>query len=212
MKRRLALALPLLPLVRPATAQQVGVKPLSAQDRADLGRIEAYLDTIRTLRARFLQIAPDGGTSEGNAWMERPGRLRFEYDPPAPFLLVAAFGVVMFLDRKLQQSSSFPISQTPLGMLLAEKVRLSGDVTVTAIEREPGLLQVTLIRTGKPGDGSLTLVLADNPMQLRQWAVVDAQRQETRVSLFNVQLGEKFDAKLFDVVPPPGSGSNGPAR
>ena len=212
MKRRLALALPFLPLIRPAAAQQPAPKPLTAKDRADLTRIETYLDTIRTLRARFLQIAPDGGTSEGNAWLERPGKLRFEYDPPSPFLLVAAFGVVMFLDRKLQQTSSFPISQTPLGMLLAEKVRLSGDVTVTGIERDPGLVQVTLIRTGKPGDGSLTLVLADSPMQLRQWSVIDAQRQETRVSLFNVQLGETFDGKLFDVVPPAGFGPNAPSR
>ncbi len=190
---------------RPALAQ---ARPLTAQDRADIGRIERYLLTLRTLKSRFLQIAPDGGSSEGTAWIERPGRLRFDYDPPAPFLLVAGHGVVMFHDRKLEQTSQFPIGQTPLGMLLAEKVTLSGDVTVTGIERQPGLLQVSMIRTGAPGDGTLTLVFADNPMQLRQWAVVDAQRLETRVSLFNVQLGERFDQKLFEVGNP-GAGQNG---
>jgi outer membrane lipoprotein-sorting protein len=109
---------------------------------------------------------------------------------------------VMFYDRKLQQVSSFPTSQTPLGMLLADKVKLSGDVTVTGIARQPGLIQVSFIKTSSPGDGTLTLVFADQPLQLRQWAVLDAQRQETRVSLFNVQLGERFDDKLFDVTDP----------
>ena len=208
MKRRtlLAFAAGLAGLApdRPAMAQ---ARPLTAQDRADIGRIERYLVTLRTLKGRFLQIAPDGGSSEGTAWIERPGRLRFDYDPPAPFLLVAGHGVVMFHDRKLDQTSQFLIGQTPLGMLLAEKVTLSGDVTVTGIERQPGLLQVSMIRTGAPGDGTLTLIFADNPMQLRQWSVVDAQRLETRVSLFNVQLGERFDQKLFEVGSP-GTGQN----
>ena len=208
MKRRtlLAFAAGLAGLApdRPAMAQ---ARPLTAQDRADIGRIERYLVTLRTLKGRFLQIAPDGGSSEGTAWIERPGRLRFDYDPPAPFLLVAGHGVVMFHDRKLDQTSQFLIGQTPLGMLLAEKVTLSGDVTVTGIERQPGLLQVSMIRTGAPGDGTLTLIFADSPMQLRQWSVVDAQRLETRVSLFNVQLGERFDQKLFEVGSP-GTGQN----
>ena len=212
MKRRDLIVL--LPLVcvaggRMAAAQP---RPLTARDRTDIGRIERYLAGLHTLKGRFLQIAPDGGTSEGTAWLERPGRLRFEYDPPAPFLLVAAHGVVVFHDRKLQQTSQFPIGQTPLGMLLGETVALSGSVTVTGIDRQPGLLEVTIIRTGAPGDGSLTLVFADNPMQLRQWAVVDAQRMETRVSLFNVQLGERFDPKLFEFTGPgggPGGGVGG---
>ncbi len=186
--------------------------PLGAQDRADIARVERYLDTLKTLKSRFLQIAPDGTTSEGNAWLARPGRLRFEYDPPTPFLLVAGHGVVMFHDRKLQQTSSFPISQTPLGILLSEQTKLSGDVTVSAVAREPGLLQLSLFRTASPGDGSLTLGFADNPLALRQWSVIDAQRMETRVTLFNIQLGERFDEKLFDVTDPRTNPNGGPGR
>jgi outer membrane lipoprotein-sorting protein len=204
-------ALLTLALLAPATAWAQS-PPLSAQDKADIGRIERYLDTLRTLKARFLQVAPDGNTSEGVAWIERPGRLRFEYDPPAPFLLVAGHGTVMFHDRKLQQTSSFPISQTPLGMLLAEQAKLSGDVTVDGVDRQPGLLQVTLHRTGHAGDGALTLVFADNPLQLRQWAVIDAQRLETKVSLFNIVVGDTFDQKLFDVTDPRTSPNGGVGR
>ncbi len=197
MNRRSILAIALLPLL-PGLAMAAP----AAQDQADLARIERYLLGLRTLRARFLQIAPNGDTSQGNAWIERPGRLRFDYDPPAPFLLIAGYGGVMFHDRKLQQTSNFPLSQTPLGILLSEQPKLSGDVTVEAIDRQPGLIQVTLHRTGHQGDGSLTLTFADSPLELRQWSVIDPQRLETRVSLFDIHLGEKFNPKLFDITDP----------
>lgn len=188
-------------LLGPRMALAAGIA-LTAQDRADLGRIEVYLNGLRTLKARFLQIAPDGRTSQGNAWIDRPGRLRFEYDPPSPFLLVAGHGLVVFHDKKLNQTNNFPLSQTPLGILLADNLKLSGDLTVTAIDRQPGLIQVTTQRTGSPNDGSLTLVFADAPLALRQWAVIDGQRQETRVSLFNVTLGGRFESSLFEFVDP----------
>ena len=203
MNRRALLATALAAAAAPAGAQDVA-RPmaLTAQDRADLARIEAYLNGLRTLKARFLQIAPDGATSAGHAWIERPGRMRFEYDPPSPFLLVAGGGNGMFFDKSLNQVTYFPLSQTPLGILLSENIRLGGDVTVTAITRMPGQIQVTLVRTKSPGDGSITLVFADTPLLLRQWVVLDAQQRETRVSLFNMALGGRFDRKLFETADP----------
>ena len=205
MKRRTLLALPLLALfARPARAEL----QLTAQDRADIGRIEAYLNGLHTLKARFLQVAPDGSTSQGITWMDRPGRMRFQYDKPSPLLLVAGHGLFVYYDRQLRQTTNIPLGSTPLGLLLSDHLTLSGDVTVTGIEREPGQVQVTMVRTGSPGDGSLTLVFADNPMALRQWVVLDAQRQETRVSLFDVQFGGTFDSAMFTFIDPkvlPGS-------
>jgi outer membrane lipoprotein-sorting protein len=198
MKRRTLLALPLLSAaLLPRAVRAQAFKP-TAQDRADLARVETYLDSLRSLKGRFLQVAPDGSTTQGTAWLARPGRMRFEYDPPSPLLLIAGHGLVVFQDRKLKQVSNFPLGSTPLGILLADKVRLGGDVTVTGIAREPGQLQVSMVRTASPGDGTLTLVFADNPLSLRQWAVLDGQRQETRVSLFNVEFGGRFDQKLFE--------------
>jgi outer membrane lipoprotein-sorting protein len=200
MNRRTLLILPLLPLFA-ATAKAQAVA-LTAQDQADLARIEAYLNALHTLKARFLQVAPDGGTSTGTAWIQRPGRLRFEYAPPTPLLLVVGYGQVSFYDSQLQQTSHYPLSATPLSILLADNIKLSGNVTVTGISRQPGQIQVTMVRTSSPGDGTLTLIFADSPIALRQWAVVDAQRKETQVSLFNVQLGGSFDQKLFTFVDP----------
>ena len=196
---RLALGAPLL-AATPARAQP-RFQP-SAQDTADLAQIETYLDTLRTLKAHFLQAAPDGAISQGTAWLDRPGRMRFQYDPPSPLLLVAGHGLVVFHDKSLNQTTNIPLSRTPLGILLADHVHLSGDVTVTGIQRLPGQIQVSLVRTASPGDGTLTLIFADNPLALRQWTVLDAQRKETRVTLYNVETGGKFDAKLFEFIDP----------
>ncbi len=202
MKRRalLILSSTLLLSVAPVRAQP-RFEP-TPQDRADLTRIETYLDGLRTLKAHFLQVAPNGAITQGTVWLERPGRMRFQYDPPSPLLLVAGHGMVVFHDSSLNQTSNILLSQTPLGILLADHVRLQGDVTVTAMQRLPGQIQVSLIRTASPGDGTLTLIFADTPLALRQWTVVDAQRQETRVTLYNVETGGQFDPKLFEVADP----------
>ena len=184
-----------------STQAQTGFRP-TQQDRTDLARVEAYLNGLRTLKAQFLQVAPDGGLSRGTAWLERPGHMRFQYDPPAPFLLVANHGLLMFHDTSLRQTSNIPLNRTPLGMLLADRATLSGDVTVTGLQRLPGQLQVSLVRTDNPGEGTLTLIFADNPLALRQWTVLDAQRKETRVTLHAIDLGGRFDSKLFEFVEP----------
>lgn len=200
MNRRPFLLAPLL-LAGPALAQQRAPAPPapapSERDRADLARIEAYLNALTTLRARFLQIAQSGASAEGTAWIWRPGRMRFEYDPPEPLLLVADSGQFLMYDRELRAPTTLLVSQTPLGILLRREVRLSGDVTVTAIERTGPFLRVTMFRTSEPGEGRLTLVFNAEPLELRQWAVLDAQRRETRVTLSRIETGLRFPASLF---------------
>lgn len=202
MKRRHVLPLLLLPLLPLPARAQVRAAVLSPQDKADIARIEAYLNGLRSLHARFVQVAPDGSLSYGQAWLVRPGRMRFQYDPPAPFLLVAGHGLLVFHDSALKQTSNIPLSSTPLGLLLQDNVRLSGDVTVVSFVRQPGQIQVGLVRTASPQDGVLTLIFADNPLALRQWTVLDAQRNETRVTLTDVQTGGSYPASLFEFVDP----------
>ena len=185
------------------TASAAGAQPAATvQDRADLQRVETYLNSVRTLRSRFTQVAPNGGISGGQAWLWRPGRLRFQYDPPSPFLLVGGSGLLVFHDAQLKQTSNIPLNTTPLGILLQDNLRLSGEITVTRIARAPGQLQVSVVRTRSPQDGTLTLFFADAPLALRQWTVLDAQRQETRVTLSNIELGGTFDTKLFQFIDP----------
>jgi outer membrane lipoprotein-sorting protein len=196
----LVLPLGLLPV---AARAQIRPAPLTPQDQADLLRIQGYLNSVRTLHARFLQVAPDGRTSEGQAWLERPGRMRFQYDPPAPFLLVAGHGLLTFYDSQLKQTSNIPLGSTPLSILLANQVNLlSGSVTVTSFRRLPGQFQVGLVRATSPQDGTLTLIFADPPLTLRQWVVTDAQGKQTTVTLYDVELGGTFPGKLFEFIDP----------
>jgi len=200
-RRALLLAVALAPLAA-MTAQAQTRYALTAQDTADLARIQTYLNGLKTLKAQFLQIAPNGATARGTAWLDRPGRMRFQYDPPSPLLLVAGHGLVVFHDSQLNQTSNIPLGQTPLGILLRDNVSFGGDITVSGIQRQPGMIQVTIYQTARPGDGTLTLNFADTPLALRQWTVVDAQHRETRVSLYDIALGGSFDQSLFTFVDP----------
>jgi outer membrane lipoprotein-sorting protein len=170
---------------------------LSAADQALLTQAQNYLNSLTALTANFLQVAADGSTRTGKAWIQRPGKMRFEYDPPDPQLLVAGFGILVYHDPQLDQTTNIPLSATPLGILLANRVVLTGDVTVTNIERNPGEDHITLIRTGKANEGSLTLVFGTTPLELRQWIVTDAQQKQTRVSLYDVAPGGPFPDSLF---------------
>ena len=203
MFRRTLLAASLLAFAVPEVAgAQVRAVTLSPQDQADVRRVEAYMNGVRSLHARFFQVAPDGGTSQGQVWLVRPGQMRFQYDPPAPFLLVAGHGLLVFNDSQLKQTSNIPLGSTPLGLLLQDNLKLSGDVTIVNFVRQPGQLQVGVVRTKSPGDGVLTLIFADAPLALRQWTVVDPQRNLTTVTLSQVEFGGSFPASMFEFIDP----------
>ena len=208
MQRRLFLGAAAALAAAPAAAQPARPAPPAAPppraaqpatiDRAVVARVEAYLNSLRTLRARFLQVGQNGASAQGTALISRPGRMRFDYDPPEPLLLVASGGQVMMYDRELRQPSTVPAGSTPLGLLLRPEIRLAGDITVTGTERTGGFLRVSMHRTGSPAEGRLTLSFAEDPLQLRQWTVIDAQARETRVTLYEVEVGPRLDNRLFD--------------
>jgi outer membrane lipoprotein-sorting protein len=171
---------------------------LSAEDQADVARIEEYLNGIRTLRSRFFQVAPSGAHSEGSLFIARPGKLRIAYDPPAPILIVAHDKTVGYYDRELKQAQYFGADQTPAAVLLREKIRLTGgDIAIARFERSPGAIRVTLIQAADPGQGSLALVFADRPLQLRKWFVTDTQSATTEIALLAPEFGVALEPKLF---------------
>jgi len=197
MPRRAVLASLLALAALHAAAQGTRAPALSEQDRADIARVEAYLNDLKTLEARFVQIAESGGTAEGSVQIARPGRMRLEYDPPVPLLVVAASGQIIQYDKELKQATYLPLSSTPAAILLREQVRLDGDVTVTKVERGAAALRITLVQTADPRAGQLTLVFSDRPLQLTSWVVVDGQGQTTRVALAEIRSGVALDPALF---------------
>lgn len=181
-------------LLRPVPAAAF---TLSARDKADVARVEHYLDGIRSLTATFTQIAPDGSLATGKLFMRRPDRVRFEYNPPSTSLVVADGIWVVFHDSALKQTTRLPLGNSPLSILLADKVVLTDQVTVKSIRREPGALRISVYDTSKPKQGLLTLVFSDQPLVLRQWQITDAEGQTTTVSLDHVETNMPLAQGLF---------------
>jgi outer membrane lipoprotein-sorting protein len=171
---------------------------VSATDASLIGQVETYLNGQTAVTANFLQVNADGSTRSGKAWLERPGKMRFEYDPPDPQLIVAGFGLLVYHDPQLDQTSNIPLGSTPLGILLSQHVDFNnGDVQVTKITRQPGEDDITMVRKGKAAQGSLTLVFGTDPLELRQWVVDDAQGRETRTSLYDIAPSGPLPNSLF---------------
>jgi outer membrane lipoprotein-sorting protein len=175
---------------------------LSDADRADIARVETYLDSVKTLEARFLQIGPDGSTAEGKFYMSRPGKLRLEYDPPNPNLLISDGRAFVHIDRYLKTISYLPIDSTPAGVLVRTSVKLAGDVAVIGIERGPGVLRIAIIQTSDPRAGRLILEFAERPFQLSSWRVIDSQGLTTRITLLDPRDGIAIPAERFVIVDP----------
>jgi outer membrane lipoprotein-sorting protein len=195
-------ALLIAALSAPALAEAVPAK-LSDADRADLARIETYLNTLTTMESRFLQFS-DEGVAEGRIYLDRPDHLRIEYTPPTPVLMVASDIIVMFHDTALKQTTFLPVSETPAGFLLEKRIELGGDLTVTDFERSAQTFMVTLVQTDAPASGSVSLMFEDNPMRLAKWRVIDAQGAWVEVALMEPRFDVSFpnSSELFSTVDP----------
>ncbi len=176
---------------------------LSAKDQADVAKIERYINSISTMKAKFLQVAPNGVTNEGYIYLSRPGRLRVEYAPPSPILIIGNGRWLIYYDSDLEQTSYESLGDNLAGVLVAKDVKFSGKITVTGLKRSRGVIRVIMVMTEDPEAGSLTLTLASTPMKLRQWSVTDPNGQVTQVALFDHNFGVKLDDKLFEFTEPP---------
>ena len=199
--RRVVVAslLPALTLMQAALSSAAVSPPpvaLTPMDIDDLRRITAYLNGIHTMTARFRQSSPSGGTATGSLWMARPGRMRFEYDPPSPVLLIADRVSVYYVDKQLAQMSKVGLKSTPAWFLLRDPITFD-DLVINRFERGANALAITVTEPTEPDNGSLTMVFNSQPLALRQWMIVDQQRKTTTVSIFDAQFGVALDPELF---------------
>ncbi len=197
--RRAVLAILALALLStPALAAKAKPWPLTPQDKIDLARIETYFDGLKTLTAKFLQITDTGAIARGAVFIQRPGKMRFDYAPPSPVVMIADGSFLTYHDRELNETTALPLSTTPVAFLLRDKVRLSQDITVTRIDRGPGVLRVSVRATDDTEQGELTLQFSEAPFRLEQWSVLDSQNRSTRVTLIDARTGDPIDAKVFE--------------
>jgi outer membrane lipoprotein-sorting protein len=167
-------------------------------DQAEIvDRIEGYLNGVRTLEARFEQLGPDGGLATGKVYLQRPGRLRFDYDPPSKILMIASDWRLIFQDASIQQVNVIPLRETPLGFLLAERIDLSRDVEVTRAAESTNELAIEVVRKDARDQGSLVVVFGKGPVELRRWTVTDAQGLQTELALNGLQTNVSLKRNLF---------------
>jgi len=201
-----AAALILLAAATPAAA--AGTANFSPADRADLARIQTYMNGLGTLQSRFLQANPDGSYSEGTMYLHRPGRLRFEYDPPDPYLIITQGNWLVYVDKELQQATYVPVEKTPAYFIVKEDIRFAGTLQVSSFRRGDSVFRVELEQTDEPDAGRVMLIFTDAPLQLRKWQVIDAQGNLTDTTLINPVFGVPLNDTLFEYEAPPQGNSN----
>jgi outer membrane lipoprotein-sorting protein len=177
---------------------------LTPQDRADIARVEAYLNGLQRLSASIMQINPDGSVIGGVLKIQRPGKLRLDYDAPNRSMLIADGSFVHYYDAPLNETSSVPQGGSPADLVLAAQIDFSRNMTVTNIARSKAVLEVAMVKNDDVGNGELTLVFDDSvgALKLRQWKVRDAQNTVTTVALQNIDTTATFAADTFVYSPP----------
>jgi outer membrane lipoprotein-sorting protein len=192
--RRAALAAAIAVALSPAAAFA-----LTDEEQAVVSEISAKLAGIQTMNGEFIQFNPDGGQQEGKFFIARPGKVRFQYDPPATVSVVADGKSVLVFDKKLQTYDIWPLSQTPLRLLLDSRLDLATSDKVTRVAVAPDLVEVELHDETRFSSGTLNLIFDRNTYELRQWTVTDQQGLQTMVALYNVEVGNQLASNLFEI-------------
>jgi outer membrane lipoprotein-sorting protein len=185
-----------------AAATLFAIAPLPAfaltdEERAVLGEISAKLSGISTMNGEFVQFDPNGAQRQGTFFIARPGRVRFQYNPPTTISVIADGKSVLVHDKKLRTYDIWPLSQTPLRLLLDSNLKLATSDKVTRVSVASDLVEVELQDETKFSSGTLNLVFDRASYALRQWTVTDQQGLQTMVALYNVETGNKLSADLF---------------
>ncbi|MBL4870725.1 MAG: outer membrane lipoprotein carrier protein LolA [Robiginitomaculum sp.] len=180
-----------------AQAQRLPAFTHINQVENDLARISAKLDATASYSGRFAQYASDGSFSQGNIYLKRPGKIRFEYDAPAPMLLVSDGVTLTQLDRQLGTKDRIPLKATPLEFFLAENVDLANDVEVISLQKTPTRISVTAKDGSGEVDGSITMVFDPQSLYLTEWIVHDGFGQETKIILSALTYNQRLNPRLF---------------
>ena len=172
---------------------------ITDEERAVLAEISQKLSGLKTMNGEFVQYDPNGAQRQGKFFIARPGRVRFQYDPPTTIRVIADGKSVLVYDKKLQTYDIWPLSQTPLRLLLDSNLDLSTSDRVSRVSVAPDLVEVELQDETKFSAGTLNLVFDRKTSELRQWTVTDQQGLQTLVTLYNVETGNQLGKDLFRI-------------
>lgn len=168
-------------------------------DKVPLNQLSRYLNDLQSAKGAFTQINDDGTISTGTIYIKRPGRVRFEYDPPNAALVLASGGTVVIFDPKTNEPpESYPLNRTPLSIILAKDVNLGRARMVVGHTSDATTTTVTAQDPDNPEYGNIQLVFTGNPVELRQWVINDDAGSRTTVILGELQKGGQINNSLFN--------------
>src|SRR5580704_10212034 len=169
-----------------------------AKQRATLDRISLYLSSVQTMVGNFVQVGPDGGKTQGTFYIQKPGKVRFEYNPPTPIDIIADGSSVVVRDRNLATQDLYPLSQTPLRYLLADRIDVLRDTDVISVTADDTFVTVVIEEKQLVVGTSRLMIMFDaKDLALKQWTVTDPQGLDTTVAVFNLDATKKPDPNLF---------------
>ncbi len=169
-----------------------------AADKLPLSEISNYLNKMKTVQTSFTQVNDDGSLSTGKLWIQRPGKMRFEYDPPDSAVVLARSGSVQIFDPKSNQPpEQYPLKRTPLSLVLARNVNLGQANMVVGHDFDGTATVVTAQDPKNPESGRIELMFTDNPVELRKWVIHDNAGTQTTVLLGELTEGGRLDQSLF---------------
>src|SRR5215470_8927210 len=188
----------LFPFKFPGFNNPAPANNFDANQRALIDRVNMYLMSVQTMTGDFVQVGPDGRRAEGKIFMQKPGRIRFEYNPPSPIELVADGNSLVVRDRLLATQDLYPLSQTPLRFLLADRIDLLRETNVTSVVADDTFISLQIEEKHTlGGTHKVLLMFSVKDTQLKQWTVTDPQGYDTTVALYNLDLGKKLDPSMF---------------
>jgi outer membrane lipoprotein-sorting protein len=196
----LSLSLSLALLI--ACSAKAQAAPLSPADKALVDKAAAYLETLNEDKGRFIQTDPRGNVSQGELYLKRPGKIRFEYDAPSRLLVVSDGKRLAVADPRLKTRNTYPLNQTPLSVFLSDHVRLDKGVVVDQVIRTSYGFEI-VAHQGKLRSGTLAMVFATAPMRLMEWTVEDAQGGRTRVQVSDLAPAQGLSDALFSTAKTP---------
>lgn len=182
---------------------------LNEAARSDLERVSQAMNAIRSMEGNFVQIGPEGQIDQGRFYIEKPGRMRFEYASPNPTLIVSDGRWVAVENRKLNTLDRYALWTTPLSLILGDDIDLRDNAEIVGVEHRSDELLVSAREHKSHANGDLMLVFSEPTLALKQWTVKDAQGLLTTVSISNVKSGVSLDPALFTTSTPPNPANNG---
>jgi outer membrane lipoprotein-sorting protein len=184
----------------PAAATVTAPTAFNPAQRAQVDKVSAYLSSVQQLVGNFVQVGPDGSRVKGDFYMQKPGKVRFEYDPPSPIEIIADGQSVVVRDRKLATQDLYPLSQTPLRFLLSGRIDLLRETNVVAV-RSDDVYVTVIIEEKQPviGTSRLMMMMGAKDYALKQWTVTDPQGYDTTVAVSNLDTSKRPDPGLFRI-------------